>query len=170
MGLKCEDREGVAHDLPRLRDGSDFSERNRLDEALPIAVASTGPASTWRPVASAVNWLSSSLWLPPPTTCSRATLRPVNASVSVQRRPVEQREALQMQRVNWPGVSGAGWPVSRQNAAIFPGMSPGRRETGASGRTQRAERLGFAAACASARRSRMRALPCPVRGGLLEEP
>ena len=28
---------------------------------LPIAVASTGPATTWRPVALAANWLSSAL-------------------------------------------------------------------------------------------------------------
>ena len=30
-----------------------------------------------------------------------------------------------MQRVYWPGVSGAGWPVSRQYAAMLSGISHG---------------------------------------------
>src|SRR5215218_10689901 len=37
---------------------------------LPIAVASTGPASTWRPARSAVSWQSNAFWLPPPTMCT----------------------------------------------------------------------------------------------------
>ena len=37
---------------------------------LPRAVASTGPASTSRPVRSAVSWQSSAFWLPPPTMCT----------------------------------------------------------------------------------------------------
>ena len=38
---------------------------------LPSAVASTGPASTWRPVTSAVSWHSSALRAPPPMTWMR---------------------------------------------------------------------------------------------------
>ena len=38
----------------------------------PSAVASTGPATTSRPSASAVSWLSRAFWLPPPTTCRRS--------------------------------------------------------------------------------------------------
>ncbi len=48
--------------------------------ALPIAVASTGPALTGRPVRSAVSWQSSALWEPPPTIAMRVGVRPVSAA------------------------------------------------------------------------------------------
>src|SRR2546430_15598587 len=43
---------------------------------LPRAVASTGPAITGRPQASAVSWQSRELRAPPPTRCTVVTVRP----------------------------------------------------------------------------------------------
>ena len=47
---------------------------------LPRAVASTGPASTSRPVTSAVSWQSSALRAPPPITLMVLISRPEAAS------------------------------------------------------------------------------------------
>ena len=47
---------------------------------LPRAVASTGPATTSRPVASAVSWQSSSFCEPPPTTWMTSTSAPASSA------------------------------------------------------------------------------------------
>jgi hypothetical protein len=47
---------------------------------LPSAVASTGPAMTSRPVASAVNWFSRRFFEPPPMMRMARKWRPVSSS------------------------------------------------------------------------------------------
>src|SRR5262249_7169593 len=49
---------------------------------LPIAVASTGPATTGSPQASAVAWQSSSLRAPPPNRCTTSMPRPDSRAAS----------------------------------------------------------------------------------------
>ena len=62
---------------------------------LPSAAASTGPASTGRPQASAVSWHSSSLRAPPPTRCTTSTCRPDSSLRLADGAPVGQRQAVQ---------------------------------------------------------------------------
>ncbi len=74
------------------------------------------------------------------------------------------------QRSTAPLSSGAVWPVRRQNSAIAAGMSPGARNSAASGLTNRCN--GGAAALSWLRASQSRFAPAEVPGpaALLHEP
>ena len=98
---------------------------------LPSAVASTGPASTSRPVTSAVSWHSSSLRAPPPITW-------MVRIVAARRRPRAARAractCARARRRSSARVS----PRRRarapaQASAISAGMSPPRRKRSSSG-------------------------------------
>ena len=62
---------------------------------LPMAVASTGPATTGRCVASAANWHSSRFCEPPPDDVDRAEPAPGHALELFHRPAVLERQALQ---------------------------------------------------------------------------
>ena len=63
--------------------------------ALPSAAASTGPATTGSPQASAVSWQSRALRAPPPTTCTTSTSRPDSSAARAHGAPVGQRQAVE---------------------------------------------------------------------------
>ena len=95
---------------------------------LPMAVASTGPATTGRWQASAVIWLSSSFWLPPPTMWITSIRRPrMSSRPSSVLRYVSARLSRHV-RTKSPRVLGARWPVSSQNCSIFVRHVAGREE------------------------------------------
>ena len=85
---------------------------------LPSAVASTGPATTGSPVASAVNWLSSRFCEPPPMTRIRAIGRPTSDSRSRMTSRYFSARLSKTARAYAPGVAGAGWSVLRQKRSI----------------------------------------------------
>ncbi len=131
---------------------------------LPRAVASTGPATTGRPLASAVSRHSRSLRLPPPTRCT--------TSISTAERAAACRNVTRCARAGCPGCSGRsprghvlGNPRRRQCAAMRDGMSPGGRNSGSSGSISE-RRPGTSAASAS--RAGRSGFPSPQR--LLEQP
>ena len=69
---------------------------------LPSAAASTGPVTTRRPQASAVNWLSRRFWLPPPTMRTEVRRGPgtpsalvSSSSKRVDDPAIAQRQAFQ---------------------------------------------------------------------------
>ena len=85
----------------------------RLDQHVAESGGLDGPASTVRPVRSAVSWQSRAFWLPPPTTWTTSIPRPhsrcglVEAS-SVRRPPGSPGWSGRTR----PGVAGAGSPAS----------------------------------------------------------
>ena len=99
-------RSGRARRTPRTTARMSASEPSSpaaraCTSTLPSAVASTGPASTSRPVTSAVSWHSSSLRAPPPITWIVRTSRPDAASsrssttlVLVRERDVDRAHGL----------------------------------------------------------------------------
>ena len=103
--------------------------------ALPVTVASTGPASTGRSQALAHSRLSNGIAAPPPTRWMTAASMP--AAISMLWSVVRHFSASESRivRVNSAGVAGAGCPDSRHAAAMRPGMSPAVANRGSSGST-----------------------------------
>ena len=101
---------------------------------LPIAVASTGPASTGRPVASAVSWQSSVFCDCRRPRCGRPTRRRPLSSRAVSHRARERLgEALEdAAHELGPGTRAPARPCAANQAAMRAGMSPGARNRGSS--------------------------------------
>jgi hypothetical protein len=118
-----------------------------------MAVPSTGPATTGRPVASAVSRQSSALRAPPPTTCTTSTWWPDSRTVARTARRYASASESRTQRVTATGPSGTGWPVRRAAAAIRAGMSPGGAKAGSSTSTTVRSAGASAAAASSTARS-----------------
>ena len=97
---------------------------------LPTAVASTGPASTRRPVRLAVSWQSSVFWLPPPTMCTVLIFSPLSRSASSIALAYASARLSRMLRANTAGESGGAAMTSAHSAAIRLGMSPGGSRLG----------------------------------------
>ena len=74
----------------------------------PSTVASTGPASTGRAAALAVNWFSNLFCEPPPTMCSTSILVPVSSSRPSSVAAYLSARLSKTQRANCPSVSGTG--------------------------------------------------------------
>ena len=130
-----------AHDLARLLERAELPERDRLRRRrLPTAVASTGPASTGRPAASAVQRHSGRLSAPPPTMWISGGREPVTLGEQRTVWACFSARLSRMQRTISPGSPGSGWPVSAQNARMRPGRSPGREEARVVGLDERRER------------------------------
>ena len=94
------------------------------------SVASSGPASTGRPAASAVHRQSSSLRAPPPTTwisggSRRSPRRAARPSARASARGSRGCSARSRR-----DRRGSGWPSRAQYAAIRAGMSPGAANAG----------------------------------------
>ena len=72
--------ETASHDLAGLGDRADRPVGQACIMILPMAVASTGPATTRRPEASAAAWQSKRFWVPPPTIWIVSIRPPANSS------------------------------------------------------------------------------------------
>src|SRR4030042_3085522 len=99
----------------------------------PMAVASAGPEKTGRLVASAVNWQSLSLRLPPPMTW----ILSIDFPVRRRRRSRVQRyfkaRLSKIQRTVAAKVGGGPCPVRRQKLRLASVMFGGLRKSGQSG-------------------------------------
>ena len=164
----------------RERPGDDGAERRRASRSgrgpspasgrCRSAVASTGPAWTGRPQASAVNWQSRAFFVPPPTTwIVRIVVPRIASSRSIAQRYFSARLS-RAQRTNAPSSAGGGWPVRVQKAASRGGHVAGGEERGVVGIDQRGERPGGLGAGRSAPRRRSRGRPRPGPAAFLDEP
>src|SRR3954447_13737151 len=100
---------------------------------LPTAVASTGPARTGSPAASAVQRQRGTLSAPPPTTWISGGREPVTSASTRTVWACFSARLSRMQRVISPAPAGSGWPLSAQNAWTRAGRSPGARNRGSFG-------------------------------------
>ena len=96
---------------------------------LPSAVASAGPAITVRPVASAVNWLSSRFFDPPPMMRISSNRIPVNSSRDSSTFRYLNARLSRIALVYAGGVDGAGCSVRLQYPAMADSMSSGFRKS-----------------------------------------
>ncbi len=101
--------------------------------AFPIAVASTGPASTGLPVAVAVAWLRYPFWLPPPMIWTPAIGAPVSASIVRNTDAYRSASESRITLTTAGGFTGTACPVSPICSAIAASMLGGFRNRGSSG-------------------------------------
>ena len=111
-------RRGPGRSTPRVR---------AWTSTLPSAEASTGPASTGTPQASAVSWQSRALREPPPTTCTHLDVAPGDRGRLAEVATVGQHEAVE---------DAAGRPRPGSRAPAPPPRGPGSRPARASCRPE----------------------------------
>ena len=84
-----------------------------------MAVASTGPAITVRPSASALNWFSRRFLIPPPKICRGSRRFPNNCFQPFQHEAVFQRQAFQRHPHDFPVCLGNRLPAIRTELCRF---------------------------------------------------
>ena len=119
---------------------------------LPRAVASTGPATTGRPVRSARAWQRRAFWLPPPTTWTCRTVRPDSVAAVASASAYAAARLSTMERTRRGGVGrrgdvvlgaprgdAAGHVARRHEARVLDVEDGDRSGDVGGGREQRAE-------------------------------
>ena len=165
-GARCRARSREAR-RGRRRRGPSVRAWTRM---LPMAVASTGPATTRRPVASAVSWHSRAFCEPPPTTWMTSIGRPARRAASSIVRAYSAARLSRMQRTR-PGAILRDGPARR--LAATPRSGPACRPAGGTtascgSNTGRRPAAPAAASMSGGRLGRSRPLPRAQR--LLEQP
>ncbi len=137
---------------------------------LPMAVASTGPATTRRPQASAVFWQSRRFCVPPPTMWIVSMRPPSELLQPGEHHAALQRQALQRAADHAPLVAGGGWPVLRQKSRMACGMSAGAMKAGSSGLMKAAQRRRRVGQLVQLLPAQVAALRSPDAAALLHQP